>query len=107
MKLFGNKKKEGTPQESTQIDYKYSEDRILKELTEYVDKTYSQHYSQNKYQATEFILDSGHGEGFCIGNILKYAQRYGKKGSKEDARKDLMKVLHYGIIALYNHDKSS
>ena len=74
-------------------------------MTEYVDKTYSQHYSQNKYQATEFILDSGHGEGFCIGNILKYAQRYGKKGSKEDARKDLMKVLHYGIIALYNHDK--
>ena len=105
MKLFGNKKNEGTPQESTQIDYKYSEDRILKELTEYVDKTYSQHYSQNKYQATEFILDSGHGEGFCIGNILKYAQRYGKKGSKEDARKDLLKVLHYGIIALYNHDR--
>ena len=105
MKLFGNKKNEGTPQESTQIDYKYSEDRILRELTEYIDKTYSQHYSQNKYQATEFILDSGHGEGFCIGNILKYAQRYGKKGSKEDARKDLMKVLHYGIIALYNHDR--
>ena len=96
----------GTPQESNQIYYKYSEDRILKELKEYVDQTYSQHYSQNKYQATEFILDSGHGEGFCIGNILKYAQRYGKKGSREDARKDLLKVLHYGIIALYNHDKN-
>ena len=108
MKLFGKKKDEemGTPQESNQIDYKYSEDRILKELKEYVDQTYSQHYSQNKYQATEFILDSGHGEGFCIGNILKYAQRYGKKGSREDARKDLLKVLHYGIIALFNHDKN-
>ena len=108
MKLFGKKKDEemGTPQESNRIDYKYSEDRILKELKEYVDQTYSQHYSQNKYQATEFILDSGHGEGFCIGNILKYAQRYGKKGSREDARKDLLKVLHYGIIALFNHDKN-
>ena len=108
MKLFGKKKDEemGTPQESNQIDYKYSEDRILKELKEYVDQTYSQHYSQNKYQDTEFILDSGHGEGFCIGNILKYAQRYGKKGSREDARKDLLKVLHYGIIALFNHDKN-
>ena len=106
MKLFGKKKDEGTPQESNEIDYKYSEDRILKELKEYVDQTYSQHYSQNKYQATEFILDSGHGEGFCIGNILKYAQRYGKKGSREDARKDLLKVLHYGIIALFNHDKN-
>ena len=90
-----------------EINYKYSEDSILEELTDYINKTYSQHYSQNKYQATEFILDSGHGEGFCIGNILKYAQRYGKKGSREDARKDLMKVLHYGIIALYNHDKST
>tara|TARA_B100000927_G_scaffold269865_1_gene245568 strand:+ start:4959 stop:5288 length:330 start_codon:yes stop_codon:yes gene_type:complete len=87
------------------ISYKYSEDRILKELKEYIDKTYDQHYSQNKYQSTEFIMDSGHGTGFCIGNILKYAQRYGKKGTKEDARKDLLKVIHYGIMSLHNHDK--
>ena len=105
MKLFKKNIEEGTPQESEKIDYKYSEDRILKELKEYVDKTYGEHYSQNKYQATEFIIDSGHGTGFCLGNILKYAQRYGKKGSREDARKDLMKVLHYGMIALYVHDK--
>ena len=105
MKLFKKNIEEGTPQESERIDYKYSEDRILKELKEYVDKTYGEHYSQNKYQATEFIIDSGHGTGFCMGNILKYAQRYGKKGSREDARKDLMKVLHYGMIALYVHDK--
>lgn len=105
MKLFKKNIEEGTPQESEKIDYKYSEDRILKELKEYVDKTYGEHYSQNKYQATEFIIDSGHGTGFCMGNILKYAQRYGKKGSREDARKDLLKVLHYGMIALYVHDK--
>ena len=102
LKLF--KKKETVSEENT-IEYRYAEDRILKELAEYIDNTYDQHYSQNKFQATEFILDSGHGEGFCIGNILKYAQRYGKKGTKEDARKDLLKVIHYGIIALYNHDK--
>ena len=105
MKLFKKNIEEGTPQESEKIDYKYSEDRILKELKEYVDKTYGEHYSQNKYQATEFIIDSGQGTGFCLGNILKYAQRYGKKGSREDARKDLLKVLHYGMIALYVHDK--
>ena len=35
---------------------------------------------------------------------MKYAQRYGKKGSRADARKDLLKVLHYGIIQLYVHD---
>jgi len=85
-----------------QIDYKYSEDRLLEELRDYIDATYGEHYSQNKFQATEFIMDSGHGEGFCVGNILKYAQRYGKKDGYN--RKDLLKVLHYGIMALHNHD---
>jgi hypothetical protein len=84
------------------IDYKYSEERILKEIKEYVDATYGEHYSQNKFQATEFIMDSGHGEGFCIGNIMKYAQRYGNKDGHN--RKDLMKVLHYAIMAIHNHD---
>ena len=84
------------------IDYKYSEDEILDELKMYIDGTYTAHYSQNKFQATEFIMDSGHGEGFCIGNILKYAQRYGKKDGKN--RKDLLKILHYSIIALHNLD---
>ena len=82
--------------------YRYSEDKILKELKEYIDSTYKQHYSKNKFQATEFIMDSGHGEGFCIGNIMKYAQRYGKKNGKD--RKDLLKVIHYGIMALHNLD---
>ena len=82
--------------------YRYSEDKILKELIEYIDSTYKQHYSKNKFQATEFIMDSGHGEGFCIGNIMKYAQRFGKKDGKN--RKDLLKVIHYGIMALHNLD---
>ena len=81
------------------IDYKYDEDNILAELKEYIDSTYDEHYSKNKFQATEFIIDGGHGEGFCIGNIMKYAQRYGKKGGKN--KRDLLKVIHYGIIALY------
>tara|TARA_R110000772_G_scaffold217301_1_gene327744 strand:+ start:877 stop:1152 length:276 start_codon:yes stop_codon:yes gene_type:complete len=84
------------------VEYKYSEDRILEELKTYIDATYGEHYSKNKFQATEFIMDGGHGEGFCIGNILKYAQRYGKKEGKN--RKDLLKVIHYGIMALHNHD---
>ena len=84
---------------SKDIDYKYNEGNILAELQEYIDSTYDEHYSKNKFQATEFIIDGGHGEGFCIGNIMKYAQRYGKKGGKN--RRDLLKVIHYGIIALY------
>ena len=30
---------------------------------------------------------------------MKYEQRYGKKDGKN--RRDLLKVIHYGIIALY------
>ena len=84
------------------INYKYSEGKALVELKKYIDSTYDEHYSKNKFQATEFIIDGGHGEGFCIGNILKYAQRYGKKNGKD--RRDLLKVIHYGIIALHVND---
>ena len=84
------------------IDYKYNEGNTLAELKEYINSTYDEHYSKNKFQATEFIIDAGHGEGFCIGNIMKYAQRYGKKDGKN--RKDLLKVIHYAIIALHIND---
>jgi len=86
------------------IPYKYEEFKYIQEISDYIDKTYGQHYSQNKFQATEFIIDSGHGTGFCMGNVLKYAQRYGKKGSHEDHRKDLLKVIHYAIMQLHVHD---
>lgn len=86
----------------SKIEYKYNENATLTELSEYIDSTYDEHYSKNRFQATEFIIDGGHGEGFCIGNIMKYAQRYGKKGGKN--RSDLLKVIHYGIIALHIND---
>jgi hypothetical protein len=85
------------------IEYKYDENLSLEELTEYVDATYDEHYSKNKFQATEFIIDGGHGDGFCIGNIMKYAQRYGNKDGYN--RKDILKVLHYALIQLHVHDK--
>jgi len=84
------------------IDYRYNEFALIGELEDYVNSTYTEHYSKNKFQATEFIIDGGHGEGFCLGNILKYTQRYGNKEGKN--RKDLLKVLHYALIALHVHD---
>ena len=86
------------------MKYKYKEDKLLQELKQYIDATYGEHYSRDKFQATEFIIDSGHGMGFTLGNVMKYTQRYGKKGERADWRKDLMKVIHYAIIALYVHD---
>lgn len=84
--------------------YKFNEGQLIEEFKNYINSTYDGHYSKENFQATEFIIDGGHGEGFCIGNVLKYAQRYGKKGTRQDARKDLMKVLHYALIQLYVHD---
>jgi len=95
VKMFGKNK----------IDYKYNEGELLKEFSQYIDKTYDQHYSLNKYQSTEFIIDPAHGEGFCIGNRLKYAQRDGKKDGKN--RADILKVLHYALFMLYVHDKET
>ena len=87
------------------INYAFSEDKVISELQKYVDNTYDLHYAQRKYQATQFIEDCGHGEGFCLGNILKYVQRYGHKNGK--SRADLMKILHYGIIMLHIHDQEN
>lgn len=84
------------------IFYKFSEDHYLKEIEKYINATYDQHYAQSKYQATDTILDAGYGEGFCMGNILKYWKRYGKKEGKN--RKDLLKIIHYAIIQLHIHD---
>ena len=83
--------------------YKFKEDEILKDMEVYINNTYSQHYSNGKYQATDMIIDSGYGEGFCLGNIMKYAMRFGKKNGKDN--KDLMKIIHYAIIALYVNNK--
>lgn len=84
--------------------YKFNEDKLIAEFKEYVDKTYSGHYSKNKFQSTEFIVDCGHGLGFTLGNVLKYVQRYGHKDGAN--RKDLLKVLHYALLALYVHDEN-
>ena len=86
------------------IDYKYNEGELVKQIQSYIDATYDQHYSRNKFQATEFIIDAGHGTGFNIGNMMKYTQRYGRKGDPKEWRKDLMKVIHYAIMQLHVHD---
>jgi len=81
------------------IDYKFKENIIVNDVMDYVNKTYDSHYAKTKnYQATEIIIDQGHGTGFCMGNILKYAQRYGKKEGRN--KNDLLKVIHYAVIQL-------
>ncbi len=77
---------------------KFNEEKVLNWISNHIRSTYNSHYSQEKIQSTEFIFDAGHGEGFCIGNIIKYAQRYGKKNGKNPD--DLLKIVHYAIMML-------
>ena len=83
--------------------YTFNEDKGLDTIKKYIDKTYKAHYGNGKYQATDMIIDAGHGEGFCIGNIMKYAMRYGKKDGKKNS--ELLKIIHYAIIALDLNEK--
>lgn len=105
-----NKNQNGEEKFSKYIDelshqngfWKYNEDKILKELKEYISSTYSQHYVDESNGVKQQTLDKikyNRREGFCAGNVTKYIDRYDSKGTP---RADLFKVLHYTIL-LINH----
>ena len=82
---------------------KFNEQKNIHELTHYVESTYSKHYAaSNGVQSMDLISASGLGLDFCLGNVLKYASRYGKKDGAN--RTDLMKIMHYTLLAINEHD---
>lgn len=82
------------------IEYRFAEDELLTEIKAYIDGTYSKHYATNGgIQAMDAITATGAGVGFCVGNILKYAWRLGKKDGFN--KLDIMKVIHYSIILMF------
>ena len=50
------------------------------------------HYNSGKFEAIDVIADAGYGEGFCLGNVLKYILR---AKHKEDEIEDLKKARWY------------
>ena len=84
---------------------KYNEKEILDEISDYISNTYGAHYSQSDgFQTLDLIDAIGDAEAFCRSNILKYASRYDKKGT---AKKDIFKVVHYAVLLLHSHNKST
>ena len=81
---------------------KYSENEILKEISDYISGTYPGHYSTGGVQTLDLIDSVGDAEAFCRSNILKYASRYDRKGT---ARNDIVKIIHYAILLLHFSDK--
>ncbi len=82
--------------------HKYNEKELLKEIDDYISSTYKGHYSSNNVQTLDLIDSVGDAEAFCRSNVLKYASRYDRKGS---ARKDIIKIIHYGLLLLHFNDK--
>jgi hypothetical protein len=85
---------------SERVHFKYGEDMYLAEATKAIEKTYSGHYvGAEGIQSFDLIKASGNGLGFTVGNIMKYAARFGKKEGFN--RDDMIKVIHYAVMALH------
>ena len=83
------------------------EDPYIGELLRYVSSTYKKHYAQSGQQTIVEIINQGDGIGFSKGNIRKYLNRYGHKGTVDDARLDILKLLHNALYLLISHDKEN
>lgn len=91
--------------------YKYDEPKVLESLKTHIDSTYENGYhyvgkDKESIQPIEFIESTGHVIGYLVGTIIAYLARYGKKGSQEDARKDLLKAAHMLAVLIHMHDKN-
>ena len=99
---YGIKKMDYEPQRNHQ--YKYHEEEILKDVEEYVSRTYQGHYTGTKHefrkvQTIDLMAARDIAAQFCQANILKYGSRYGSKDGKN--KTDLMKVIHYAMLLLH------
>ena len=80
--------------------HKYEEDKGIADLKDYVDSTYSGHYTTkgSNVQTLDLIESVGDAESFCRSNAIKYLSRYDKKGQ---AKRDILKALHYCLLLYY------
>ena len=86
---------------------KYNEDKILKEVGEYIKSTYGQHYAQVKegVQVQDLLRSVGIDKDFCQANAIKYLARFGKKQGRN--RADLLKAMHYIVLLMDSEDNSN
>jgi len=78
---------------------KYNEVEILQHLEEYIEGTYSQHYTNGNFQIQDLFEEIGIAEEFCRGAAIKYLIRFGKKNGKNSL--DLLKAMHYMILMFH------
>ena len=88
----------------TDHNFKYHEDEILKDIQEYVSRTYQGHYTGTKHefrkvQTIDLMAARDIAPQFCQANILKYGSRYGSKDGRN--KTDLLKVIQYAMLLLH------
>ncbi len=84
--------------------WKYNEDKILKDIEDYVTGTYNSHYcghndAYKDIQTIDLMAAKDLAQHFCQANILKYGSRYGDKDGRN--KRDLLKVIHYAMLLLH------
>lgn len=81
------------------IEYKRNEDKILKAVQQYIDTTYTAHYSRGSGRdVVDDWEEMGIAKEAYLSNIVKYTRRLGKKEGWNP--KDLMKIIHYSIFLI-------
>ena len=86
---------------------KYNEEKILLEISQYIDGTYQQHYCtvEQGFQVQDMLRQLGIDKDFCQANAIKYLCRYGKKDGKN--RKDLLKAIHYIVLLMSSENNEN
>lgn len=92
------------PEDMLEYAGDFDEQDYIDELSEYIAKTYGEHYAKEGTQTFQLIVKRPlRGLHFALSNVIKYADRFGEKDGYN--RKDLLKVAHYAILALAAFDR--
>ena len=81
--------------------YRHNEGAIMEEIAAYINKTYEQHYSNDRGDVIGIWRDLGIDSEAFHSNIIKYAYRFGRKDGRNVA--DLFKIIHYTVLLINAH----
>ena len=84
------------------MEYNYV--KALEDVKEHIERFRQQNYyaSLGGTEVIDLLRTEQLLEGFCIGNVLKYVTRLGKKDVEKNP--DIMKAFHYLVILLILED---
>ncbi len=82
----------------------YNYEKVLDDVKGHVDRFRKSNYyaSLGGTEVIDLLRSEQLLEGFCIGNIVKYVTRLGKKDVEKNP--DIMKAFHYLILLLILED---